>query len=155
MQSYNLNIVTQWNTYRSFNNSDLETKKIEMKTSPLQLSIDNLMAKGYFRSPREANQPLGYLYKMSWTLTPNVETILKMLLPGMLHFFVHSACLFSGEPQTLLQLAAIGNKKLLPWFNVTISSNPKWSYPYLCNIIIIDDALNSDLFRVIQYNLVS
>jgi len=70
------------------------------------------------------NRPTGQqLFKMSWTLTPSVETILEMVLPG--------------HPQTLLELANIADKDLVSWYTSQIE--PKhFSYPILGNILIID-----------------
>jgi len=73
------------------------------------------------------------LFKMSWTLTPNADTILEMLFPGF--------------PYTLLELADIANNDLENWFDTKVAD--KYKYPFLSNIIIIDDYSNSQIVEIV------
>jgi len=72
------------------------------------------------------------LFKMSWTLTPNVETIINMIFPG--------------NPRTLIELASLANPALPGWFNNVTN----FTYPILGNILIIDDAINSQILDVVK-----
>jgi len=75
------------------------------------------------------------LYKISWTLTPNEDTILEMLLPD--------------TPKTVIELADIGNKDLENFFNNTLVPNG-FKYPIFANILIIDDFLNSPIIQIVR-----
>jgi hypothetical protein len=76
------------------------------------------------------------LFKMSWTLTPNVATILEMVIPGM-QFWPSPQAQIQDRPHTLLQLADIADRDLVNWFQSKILSQ-NYKYPILGNILIID-----------------
>eukprot|EP01126_Amoeba_proteus_P002753 TRINITY_DN1088_c0_g2_i3.p1 TRINITY_DN1088_c0_g2~~TRINITY_DN1088_c0_g2_i3.p1 ORF type:complete len:357 (-),score=46.37 TRINITY_DN1088_c0_g2_i3:113-1183(-) len=76
------------------------------------------------------------LFKMSWTLTADENTILESILP------------IGGHPHTLLQLAHVANNDLANWFNTSIV--PKGlKYPILGNILIIDDYSTSPIIDIV------
>lgn len=76
----------------------------------------------------------GNLFKISWTLTPNADTIFESIIPG--------------HPHTLLELADIACSNLEKWFDQQIA--PKgYKYPILGNIFIIDDFANSPILKIV------
>jgi len=80
----------------------------------------------------------GQLYKMSWTLTPNAETIIEMILPDF--------------PHTVIELADIANTDLQNFWNTKIVPN-NYKYPIFSNILIIDDFTNSPIVELVQRGL--
>eukprot|EP00052_Salpingoeca_macrocollata_P007749 m.61962 g.61962 ORF g.61962 m.61962 type:complete len:140 (-) comp16235_c0_seq1:142-561(-) len=78
------------------------------------------------------------LYKISWTLTPDVHTVERMLLPG--------------HPKSLIELADTASKALDPWFSGRIAPH-QYSYPVLANIVIIDHFETSDIAQVVLRGL--
>jgi len=78
------------------------------------------------------------LYKISWTLTPDSDTILQSLLPW--------------EPRTLIDLANTANTAMESWFNSHVL--PKnYTYPFLANLCIIDSFQNSPIVQIVQRGL--
>lgn len=76
----------------------------------------------------------GQLFKMSWTLTPNEDTVLRMLLPD--------------HPKTLIELADTASKALAPWAAAQATAH-NHLYPLLGNILIIDHFETSDIPSVV------
>ena len=74
------------------------------------------------------------LFKISWTLTPNAETVVEMVLPN--------------KPKTLIELADTANPALLSWFHTIVNKYP--GYPILGNILIIDHFETSNVTSVVQ-----
>jgi hypothetical protein len=81
----------------------------------------------------------GQLFKMSWTLTPNGDTVAEMVLPG--------------KPKTLLELADIADADLSAWF---ARVRPQLGlYPYLGNILIIDHESISPILDIVTAGLLN
>jgi hypothetical protein len=74
--------------------------------------------------------PTSALYKLSWTLTPQVSTIFDSLLPG--------------KPKSLKSLADIGNSGLSGFASVVLKK--QWR---LCQLLLIDFQERSDIMQVI------
>eukprot|EP01123_Difflugia_compressa_P015448 TRINITY_DN8676_c0_g1_i1.p1 TRINITY_DN8676_c0_g1~~TRINITY_DN8676_c0_g1_i1.p1 ORF type:complete len:331 (+),score=35.83 TRINITY_DN8676_c0_g1_i1:80-1072(+) len=79
----------------------------------------------------------GQLYKISWTLTPDADTILESLLPD--------------TSKTLIDLANVANNDLSNWFGRSIT--PSMKYPYFANILIIDNFSTSPIVQIVQKGL--
>jgi len=78
------------------------------------------------------------LYKMSWTLTPNADTILESIIPG--------------TPKTVIELADIANRDLDNFWN-TVVVQDGFKYPVFSNILIIDDYTTSPIVEITQRGL--
>jgi len=78
------------------------------------------------------------LFKMSWTLTPNVDTIIEMLLPD--------------HPHYLIELANIANADLNNWYNKQIAP-AGFKYPIFGNILIIDNYSFSPIIDIVLKGL--
>ena len=74
--------------------------------------------------------PANALYKLSWTLTPQVSTIVDSVLPG--------------KPKSLRSLADIGNSGLSGFASVVLKKG--WR---LCQLLLIDFEERSDIMEVI------
>lgn len=74
--------------------------------------------------------PTNALYKLSWTLTPQVSTIVDSVLPS--------------KPKSLRQLADIGNRGLLGFAHTAFSQGWK-----LCQLLLIDFQDRSEIMPVI------
>jgi hypothetical protein len=74
--------------------------------------------------------PTSSLYKLSWTLTPQVSTIFDSLLPH--------------KPKSLENLADIGNSGLSGFSSVVLKK--EWR---LCQLLLIDFQERSDIMKVI------
>lgn len=74
--------------------------------------------------------PTNALYKLSWTLTPQVSTIVDSVLPD--------------RPKSLKSLADIGNSGLSSFANSVLTK--QWR---LCQLLLIDFQERSDIMKVI------
>lgn len=74
--------------------------------------------------------PSSALYKLSWTLTPQVSTIIDSIIPG--------------RPKSLRQLAGIGNSGLGGFANETLTNGLR-----LCQLLLIDFQERSVIMDVI------
>jgi hypothetical protein len=74
--------------------------------------------------------PTSALYKLSWTLTPQVATIFDSLLPN--------------KPKSLKNLADIGNSGLSGFASVVLKKG--WR---LCQLLLIDFQERSEIMQVI------
>lgn len=74
--------------------------------------------------------PTNALYKLSWTLTPQVSTIIDSIIPG--------------RPKSLKTLADIGNSGLSDFANTTLTKGWK-----MCQLLLIDFQERSDIMKVI------
>lgn len=70
------------------------------------------------------------LYKLSWTLTPQVSTIADSILPN--------------KPKSLRELAEIGNRGLMAFSNTAFKEGLK-----LCQLLLIDFQERSEIMQVI------
>jgi len=78
------------------------------------------------------------LFKMSWTLTPTVTTILEMVLPG--------------KPHTLIELADIADPDLGNYYTNQVQPQ-HYQYPIFGNILIIDDFASSPIVNIVQQGM--
>jgi len=78
------------------------------------------------------------LYKISWILTPNDETILETIIPGC--------------PHTVIELGDIANNDLENFWNNFVNPNG-FKYPIFANILIIDDYTNSPIIDIVQQGI--
>lgn len=78
--------------------------------------------------------PADALYKLSWTLTPQVSTIVDSVLPG--------------KPKSLRSLADIGNSGLSGFASVVLRK--EWR---LCQLLLIDFEERSEIMQVIFASL--
>eukprot|EP01104_Vermistella_antarctica_P000169 TRINITY_DN1018_c5_g1_i1.p1 TRINITY_DN1018_c5_g1~~TRINITY_DN1018_c5_g1_i1.p1 ORF type:complete len:372 (+),score=48.41 TRINITY_DN1018_c5_g1_i1:183-1298(+) len=75
-----------------------------------------------------------YLYKISWTLTPDAACIIDSILPG--------------KPHTLLELADVANADLSSWYD-RMFTNVSFSFPALGNLFIIDHFDTSPILDIV------
>ena len=78
--------------------------------------------------------PTSALYKLSWTLTPQVSTIVDSVLPN--------------KPKSLKNLADIGNSGLSAFASAVLTK--EWK---LCQLLLIDFQERSDIMQVIFSSL--
>jgi hypothetical protein len=78
--------------------------------------------------------PTSALYKLSWTLTPQVSTVVDSVLPN--------------RPKSLKNLADIGNGGLSAFAGVVLKK--QWR---LCQLLLIDFQERSDIMQVIFASL--
>merc|ERR1711933_25509 len=71
------------------------------------------------------------LFKISWTLTPDGDSVLEMLIPG--------------KPYDLIELADIANAQMWDWVQGKLKQNQR-----IGNIFIFDDYPNAPIEQMID-----